>query len=445
MNFELSLPLIWLVIFDVIGAVSLVVFKKLRSLARKWYFWLFPFFAFISCLWSPNPLRGLLTAGILILIWLAGSIMVTLKDEILDADFRKSWLKVFLVSSVLICAWCIAQCILDLAGVSRENTLLCLGCTYRSFGFPHPNGFAIEPQFMGSLLLAPIFTALYLILKSQKLSEGRAVTKIVLYFIFTFTLFLIFSRGAIYGFIVGLVFFLAYALVAKKAWKKALAVIGVTALAFFASLGVQGWMADASPTDDTFLAGVAKSLNHLSLGIIDFRENVVKNTETGAENSTREGTEVVKNTKTEAEKSSFDGYVAESTEVRKELNKNAITIWAENPRTILTGVGLGGAGEKMHEKGLTGSPKEIIQNEYLTILAETGLIGAGILIFTIIITARELVKSKILNKLSKGLLLSLAAAFAVTLGFFSGLPNALHIYLLPVAIYASFLSKKGIA
>lgn len=111
MNFELSLPLIWLAAFDVIAFVSLLVVlgntfrhfskpsreeqaatterapredgrangaKKSRQKVllgisnRKFFlFSLFPFYATISILWSANSTRAFLTAGIIWLLFFA--------------------------------------------------------------------------------------------------------------------------------------------------------------------------------------------------------------------------------------------------------------------------------------------------------------------------------------------------------------------------------------
>ena len=165
----------------------------------------------------------------------------TLRD-MFDARFRERWLRWFLGSTLVVCAWCVVQCVLDLAGVSQSCSLLCDGCTYRMFGFPHPNGFAIEPQFMGNLLLAPAMTSAWLfVMKHNKRKRERERSRdshfhngsgglalifqyqilvrdrckndngshslcsrflLLCFFIIVATLFLTFSRGAIYAFLV---------------------------------------------------------------------------------------------------------------------------------------------------------------------------------------------------------------------------------------------------
>ena len=68
MNFELSLPLLWLVVFDVVSLV--MVCKKYRKeLFTKVFgsvlWWLFPLFATLSVCWSLNVTRGILTVGVM--------------------------------------------------------------------------------------------------------------------------------------------------------------------------------------------------------------------------------------------------------------------------------------------------------------------------------------------------------------------------------------------
>ncbi len=424
MNFEISLPLIWLVVFDVLAFVILVKKKLWQKILEKWQWLLLPIFMSFSVLWSPNLVRGILTIGILWLIYFAVFTFVILKKEIeFPKNFKKNFWKVFFGSSLAICAWCVLQCILDVAGVPRDCTLMCRGCVSQAFGFPHPNGFAIEPQFMGNLLLAPIImsSCLYTKTKTIPISDTlkgarpslRSSIGVVLVFIFTVTLFLTFSRGAIYACVVALIFFTVWQVVSTKKWK-AMLLWPVVLLAFLFTLNLQGIFAEVGPTNDTYASGVAKVLNHLSLGIIDVRAK-----ETQAPSSEQ---------KNEAD---FDGYVEESTEVRKKLTQNAIKVWSQDFKTTVFGVGLGGAGEALYNAKLTGSPKEIVQNEYASLLLEIGIVGILLVILTVVLVARIIIKTP-----ANIALATLLVAYGITLCFFSGLPNVLHIYLLPALLFA---------
>lgn len=514
MNFELSLPLIWLVLFD-FGAFILMLllgrkYRHLPGISDRRFFLLalLPLYLTLSILWSDNRLRGLLTAGVMWLIFYAVFAMLyVLPLAGQPRRLRTHVLLVFFVASVLVCKFCYAQSIMDTLGVSRESSLLCLGCTYHSFGFPHPSGFAIEPQFMGNLLLAPTLTAIYLVvfrsrktyqeltkevdqaeqkIESQVLqnkihlptinwARWRNIGLIILAGFFSMTLFFTFSRGAIYAYIVALVVLFIFA-VKRKTFRWSLITIPV--MSFLLALALQGTFAAVGPTAETFVSGVAKSIHQLSLGIIDFRPQAAASV-SPVENSDKSVEKVPKTT-------IFEGYVPESTNIRLSLNETAVKTWlnaanhghidlgcktttegkvcdhynALTPGTILFGVGLGGAGTAMHATfpDKVTSSKEIVQHEGFSLLLETGLVGIALVIFGLLVAlfpnlfsrkfldgkaARaEITPNPFLKHPALPLLASLIIAYLVTLNFFSGLPNALQIYLMPPLLYLIFDTHK---
>ena len=405
MNFEISLPIIWLVLFFFINIPTLIsAFKKYRI--KLIPFLLFPTFALVSLLWSSNRIRGFLTAGIL---WLVGfaiiSIYHLLKTEraFKTRAFLRALLKTFFISSAIICLWCLVQSFLDALGVSRDITLMCEGCTYQSFGFPHPNGFAIEPQFMGNLLLAPSILSVYLYftadLKKPNLMAALA-------FLYITTLFLTFSRGAIYSFAIAMAIFIIF-LIRRIHKARPLLIIPLLLIPFAFSLVIQGCLAQISPSNDTFVTGITKSIHQLSLGTIDLREPA-------------------KPESTDDNESTFDGYVEESTKVRSVLSYAALNLWAKDLKTFFFGVGFGGAGVALHENYPDKfEAKEIVQNQYVSLALELGLVGIICLVVLAILIFR-LIK----NSANQLLFKCLIAGYAVSIFFFAGLPNALHIYLL---------------
>lgn len=421
MNLELSLPLIWLVMFDAVGFAVMCQKRVLLSgLKNKWVWLTLPLWLTVSVVWSLNARRGLLVAGVLWLVYFAGYAIWGMR-ELFDGEFRKRWWKWFYGSAILACAWCVVQCILDLSGVGRDCSLMCQGCTYRMFGFPHPNGFAIEPQFMGNLLLAPIIAATWMFMQRDGSSRWKYGLMLA---VFSGVLFLTFSRGAIYALGVALVFMSAFMLVKTKGVLKRIGVVwGILIVSFGVVLNLQGLMAEVSPTDDTYSTGVAKVLNHLSLGVID-----IKSEGGSKEDSEIKGVEV---DSPDEEKAIFDGYVAESTDVRVGLNTSALGVWSQGFKSVTIGVGLGGAGQAMYNYGLVSSPKEIVQNEYVSLLLETGIIGVVLLVMTLVLVVKYVKKSQFAP-----MVLALGVAYGVSLLFFSGLPNALHIYLIPAMILA---------
>ena len=336
--------------------------------------------------------------------------------------------------------------------------MLCNGCVYSSFGFPHPNGFAIEPQFMGNLLLVPALLGFYELSVYAKDKHKPLFKKpilITLLLIIATTLFLTLSRGAIYAFCLGfLVQQIWLAIRAHKQNQSALATlikpITLSLIAFIFAISFQGLFAAVSPTNDTFYSGVTKSIHQLTLGKIDLRPqststNNTQSTSTNTEPTSTEpqSSQPVEQSPEEATTSHFSGYVAESTNVRLSLNSLAIKTWSSQPRYVLIGTGLGSAGIAIHDYAPeeTGA-KEIIQNEYLSLLLETGLIGCATILAVIIYATlksraflkaqKPAVKSSYLATLP--LFLSVIFSFALTLLFFSGIPNAIHIYLFPLIL-----------
>lgn len=433
MNFELSLPLVWLVLFDVLAFVLLILkikfHKQYPGISDRKFFalsWL-PIFATLSIFWSLNPTRGILTAGILWLTFFAIFAIVFLTKYFVEDFNKEKLIKCFLVSSCIICVWCFMQCVLDVLNVGRDATLLCLGCTVRSFGFPHPNGFAIEPQFMGNLLLAPTLYMLY------QFMQKRNIKNSLLLGFFAATLFLTFSRGAIYAFAAATIFMLVLEIVKQKkaAPLKSLIVI---AAAFLFTLNLQGIFAAASRTNDTYLSGVNKVVSQLSLGIVDF--HIGPETKPAAETL-----EPAPETEpAPAESSDYDGYVTESTEVRLMLTQAAGEIWQEEKGVMLRGVGLGGAGTALFHHGTVTSTKEIVQNQFFSILLELGIIGFVFFVICIVLIVRALSKNP-----AKIFFFALLFAYGITLCFFAGLPNALQIYLMPAVFCLAFPGSEKTA
>lgn len=580
MNFELSLPLIWLVLFDLVAFFTLLtlpkalnnsrfndpsaknssaskssaarrpshLFKNLPGISDRRIFLLslFPLYLTLSVLWSRNPLRGLLTAGIVWLLFFAIFTILFVLPLVLKSSENPQTLKSsnpqplktrllfsLFISTTAVCIFCFIQSILDTCGLPRTETLLCAGCTYRSFGFPHPSGFAIEPQFMGNLLLAPTLTALYLLI-FQKIPKSNKTANLLLTLaalLFSTTLFFTFSRGAIYAYAVALLILFVFALI-RRQFRPALIIIPVAT--FLLSLGLQGTFAHFGPTSETFATAVTKSIHQLSLGLVDLR-SLAKDAETDLtkletpQNSPSNPVEsaetslvspetvdlgviddldhVLNNLDNDLKPDStaadlvhdleqgttyFEGYVAESTDIRLSLNSTALATALQNPATLAFGVGLGGAGAAMFEAfpDKVGSPKEIVQNETFSLLLETGLVGLFLTHFTLILlflapllpawfidgralkalkplkpqqppkTAQKPAKltqkstaqptSFLRRKLALlrtspfwshpalPLLAALLIAYLVTLSFFSGLPNALQIYLMPPLLYFIF-------
>ena len=425
-NYELSLPLIWLLLFSVLslGDFIRVIYNIYQKRPLYLLPLLFPLYLSATILWSANPLRGIMTAGIL---WCLIITSVTIFMVFKPAKYfdKTIFLKIFLLSTTAFCILCWIQAILDCFGIDRSLTLLCSGCTSYSFGFPHPSGLAIEPQFMGNLLLAPVLTSLYLWTRTDshtsKLPFNRKILAALAFF-FSSTLFLTFSRGAIYSFTIAFVILLIFSVARlknTKFWKT----IPLLIASFLFTLFAQGVFAATSYTNSTFASGIERSISQLSLGQINLELSPIIDLPGTESDTSAEATPV------------FDGYVEESTDVRMSLNQTALELAPRTPTTLLFGYGLGSAGEVMYQAAKTATPLEIVQNEYLSLLLETGVLGLLLTIFACVI----IVLSHKSAPRSEGryLLISVIISFLFSLLFFSGFPNAIHLYLFPVFLLAS--------
>lgn len=480
-NFELSIPLLWLLIFAILSLPenfrlyinSLRVVIKAKSHVNKaphpsshhktdklyphflrLFALAYPFFVTINSIGSPNFLRAILTSGV---IWCICLSLLTILQNISQykTQIGKSFNKNLLIASTLASAFCWLQSILDIAGVPREATFLCKGCTSTVFGFPHPNGFAIEPQFMANLLLAPIFLSLFYLLErpknhSNKLnSDPYPASRLGHFFRLSLPLFLVatlyltLSRGAIFSFWVSVFVLFIYQivkLIKQKSCRREILLhqplifSAVVFLPLFFTLSAQGLFTELGPTSHTFFDGVSTSVSQLSLGHIDLAKVFHKTNENNKTHESNKPHSSDLNTDAAAsvqKTPQFTSYIEESTNIRLNLNRLALSSWRTSLRRMLAGVGLGAAGLTLYQEfPELGSPKEIIQNEYLAILYEQGICGVIMIICVAILFVltykshnKNHEKTSIYGRV-------LALSFALTLCFFSGLPNALHIYLL---------------
>lgn len=449
MNLELSLPLIWLAVFTILSLGNFLSFilksifsaKSQRSINPLIPLTplLLPLYLSISFFWSKNPVRTLLTAGVLWCLYVSIYSIVVIFTTYKRFNPIK-FLRIFLLASSFVCLFCWLQCALDVSGVAREVILLCQGCTSRIFGFPHPSGFAIEPQFMGSLLIAPTLLSFYLLFTKNSLADSFSKKRILCLSIFyASTLFVTFSRGAIYSFLIGFLVFLTLNLFRRHfnfLWS-----IPIIIISFLITLSMQGLFAHFSYTNDTFLTGIEKAISQLSLGTIELNlskqkpetsSTSISSLPDSSSSNSAEDYPAAESPEDPGENSVFSGYVEESTNIRLELNLIALELSASSPKQLLFGSGLGSAGNLMYEQGKTASKKEIIQNEYLSMLLETGIIGL-LLTFLMCIVVFPLIK-KSFGHSERFFIYALILSFALSLNFFSGLPNALHIYLFPVLI-----------
>ena len=120
------------------------------------------------------------------------------------------------------------------------------------------------------------------------------------------------------------------------------------------------------------------------------------------------------------------------------LSKAAFDIWKKDFKTMIIGVGVGGAGQALYDNGLSPAPKEIVQNEYMSLLLETGLIGVFLFVLMVILTVKVALKK---YKIAE-VVLPLMVAYGISLLFFSGFLNALQIVLIP-GLFLSVMDRSS--
>lgn len=405
MNYELSLTLIYVVILAIVGLPKVWHHRselrqsRLVRLASAFVGW-----SGLCVIWSDNHTRGLLTFAVYATLYLVFLALVA--ERRLLCQLLPKLVRVAIRTTASACLLAIIQIILGTFVVADRHTLgLCAGCVAGQFGFIRPNLLAIEPQFLGSLLLAPLLYITYLTLRGK---HDYAKQPLLLVLMLT-TLWLTLSRGAIYAYLASLVVMI---LLVRK-WRRMLAVVGSVALSLVICLICQGALASTNPRiDSSFTQAASTSLNHLSMGII--RLPYQRKSPTSLPSIPRE----------HDKQPAYRGYVAESTNVRLSLTKTALAAWRSNRLgQQLFGTGLGSAGIVLARQTGSQYQKEIVQNEFIEVLLERGLVGLALLGGLVVLYGR------LCSQRRDYLALAILVAYLMQWCFFSGLPNALHIYL----------------
>lgn len=415
MNYELSLTLIYVVILAIVGLPRVWHHRsELRQSRLVWPASAFVGWSGLCVIWSDNRTRGLLTFAVYATLYLIFLALVA--ERRLLCRLLPKLVRVAIRATILACLLVIAQMVLGTFVITNRHSLgLCAGCVAGQFGFIRPNLLAIEPQFLGSLLLAPLLYITYLTLQGK---HSYAKQSLLLVLMLT-TLWLTLSRGAIYAYLASLVVMI---LLVRK-WRRMLVVVGLVTLSLVICLICQGALASANPRiDSSFTQAVSTSLNHLSMGII--RLPYQRKSPTSPPLIPRE----------HDKQPAYRGYVAESTNVRLSLTKTALAAWRSNRLgQQLFGTGLGSAGIVLARQTGSRYQKEIVQNEFVEVLLERGLVGLALL------GGLVALYGKLCFHRRDYLALVILVAYLAQWCFFSGLPNALHIYLVLALLSAKLL------
>jgi hypothetical protein len=413
MNFELSITVMYA---TVLALASLpIIWRSRRQLLRVRSVQLVTFFVFVtavSVLWSANATRGILTFGLVGVLY--AIFLATIADQKRLRAIVPALTTIFIFSAVVMSVLAFVQVF---AGVwlDRSQTLLCAGCSAIQFGFARPNVFTVEPQFFGNLLLVPAVILLRRVLIDKQKPIVYTSSIIIIS-----AIFLSLSRGAIFAFGVGLLVLLA---VERPSIKRFLRFLCVMILSFLIGLLTQGFAAVLNPTVNTSFAGATSaSINQLSLGLIDIQVQEQQLVPTNSTNPVPTTSATQPSATDQEVSTNFDGYVPESTNVRLLLSRLSLQSWSRTLERAVFGVGLGGSGVVLRNDFPSKvNNREIVQNEYVEVLLENGIIGMLLFIAIIAGLFWHLRQTK--------WLWAILVMFLIQWNFFSGYPNALHIYL----------------
>ena len=237
-------------------------------------------------------------------------------------------------------------------------------------------------------------------------------------------MYLTLSRGAIFSLVIAiacLMFLYRNSLIKKSR----LVFLPLVVLAGFgAGMVWHGIFTEVNPrVSDGFYDSVSKSVNQLTLGKINLPKLTASSVSQAASPSTA-------SVETNHPKAHFSGYVETSTNERTSMLNLALQTWSKDWTTMLFGTGIGSSGRAIQQyTHKLATEAEITQNQYIEILLENGLIGAVLCLMAMVVYLHDTRRDK--------LAWAILIAFALQWNFFSGLPNALHIYLVLAVIFAA--------
>lgn len=406
-----------LVVASIIVSVPHII-HRWDSIWRLWPMKLliaFNAYQTFSILWTPNHIRGLYTASFMWLLIAFICTVIAWYPSIASREFTKTWRKGLIVIASVVGIWALAQIFLDAFGFTD---LSLLPGNYQSgvFGVARPTGFALEPQFFASILLIPFCWSLV-----QTINTRRKLFALCLSASFALLL-LTLSRGALFGACIGLA--LVFMTMVRQWQQAGLVIAGLCsgiAVAFLIIFvaGHINTRDNISGTDT-----LRRSVNQLSLGVIELPDSEPPRSPAPHPSTSSP---------------SSSGYVAASTDSRLSMTSEALELWRSSPRTLLFGVGTGGFGAALHAKDPSFPVGSVVNNYYIEMLAELGIIGLGLFLCFLAFLFVQIVKRR------HWPYVALLGALLTQMCFFSGNANIIHIWAIIGLTVAILVNRKHIA
>lgn len=219
-GFTLKISFVILMVFVLF---FLSVIHKYRLEIEDKLLLLFSFLSFLSIIWSIDQYRSLMISTIFLTTFLG---FITLKRLIKKENFDLIE-KIIIWSGIWLAVFALWQYFADLYGFS-DLTFLRENYQKSVFGFPRPHATFLEPLYFANYLFLPFYLSIGRFAKSK----NGDILSVVSLFLVSVVIVLSLSRGAYIGLILSLfVFFVLIISFYKQYFKKALFVLLIVILA----------------------------------------------------------------------------------------------------------------------------------------------------------------------------------------------------------------------
>lgn len=320
-----------LTLMVIIAWILKILFSKEKIVYNPltWPIIIFLLICFLSIFQAGNIERSIQVFVFVLFMAMVTFLTVNMVNQ---ANRLKMIIRILLFSTLVVCLFAFYQFFGDLLGLGQSLTGLREGYTKAVFGFPRMMAFSNEPLYLANFLFIPLGIMISLFLQKIKFIKFGYLLSLLVLALIVFVLTV--SRGAYLGLLAMVLFLLIFKF--RKIFTRKNIIIGTVTLCIVGSM-VTYFLIKAEPK------AYEEFVKHITV------EDIV---------------------------------AGESIYGRLGSFQKAIQMWQENP---LLGVGIGNYGP--YVKNFPDAENvpgwDIVNNEYLEILAETGYLG--IITFLIIL------------------------------------------------------------
>jgi O-antigen ligase len=412
LNLELSLVQISAAIFIALSLPS--VFRRLAALSSELalrLFALFVVFNWLSIFWSADATRTVVLAAYWAFLFLLVVSICALFGE--QKIHRKEITNPLILGAVTGALFGWFQYLGVTFGLSDNVTLIREMYNADALGFPRMHSLTLEPQFYASTLIAP-----FLYLFWRVIETPHRIHHMILLFVFVVTFFMTVSRGAFFGLVAAAAFLLIIHLLKnhKTSPRDVLSVLFRPVLITIIAVGFIAYLVLAYASNTT-LVSIETFIDQITIGFVDIQ---IANDGAGV-----------------------NGLIESSTSGRIYMTERALEIYSQSLPTTLVGIGAGSFGPLFLSNFGQGSGNDIVNNQYIEILTELGIIGL-VLFLAFLASFAQTVRQR--TKPYQVLLLAILLAYMIQYLFFSLQTNVLHIWLfvgVALGVAQQFQHKKS--